>query len=54
MISITNILVFTLQFSVNVFFFSCILVGSIILMFREEKMVLICLGHVIPERIQFL
>ena len=62
MISITNVLVFTLQFmfialieSVNVFFFlSCILVGSIILMFREEKMVLIYLGHVIPERIQFL
>ena len=36
------------------FFLSCILVGSIILMFREEKMVLIYLGHVIPERIQFL
>lgn len=60
-ISITNILVFTLQFmfialieSLNVFFLSCILVGSIILMFREEKMVLIYLGHVIPERIQFL
>ena len=36
------------------FFLSCVLVGSIILTFREEKMVLIYLGHVIPETIQFL